>query len=101
LSERLGPKGFLLYNPIIAIALWGLVRAIREKRRFFYEGIVVSAGSAVLVLYYLLVTNKYGGWPNSIRWFVPLFPLLFFFLYPCFETYGPKARTPVPPCCFA
>lgn len=90
LSALLGPKGFLLYNPIIAIALWGLVRVIREKGRFFYEAIVVGAGSTVLVLYYLLVTNNYGGWSYSIRWFVPLLPLLFFFLYPYFETYGPK-----------
>jgi hypothetical protein len=90
LSALVGPKGFLLYNPIIAVALWGLIRAIREKGLFFYEGIVIGAGSAVMVLYYLLFTNNYGGWSYSIRWFVPLLPLLFFFLYPYFEDYGPK-----------
>lgn len=92
-SALVGPKGFLLYDPIIAIALWGLVRTIRMRGSFFYEGLVVAAGSAVLVLYYLLATNNYGGWSYSIRWFVPLLPLLFFFVYPCFESYGPaRAR---------
>jgi hypothetical protein len=90
LSAFLGPKGFLLYNPITVLALWGLVRAIRDKGRFFYEALAIGAGSAVLVVYYLLETNNYGGWSYSIRWFVPLLPLLFFFLYPYFETYGPK-----------
>jgi hypothetical protein len=89
-SALLGPKGFLLYNPILALALWGLVRTIREKGRFFFEAIVVGAGSTILILYYLLVTNNYGGWSYSIRWFVPLLPLLFFFLFPYFASYGPK-----------
>jgi hypothetical protein len=93
LSSLVGPKGFLLYDPIMAIALWGLVRTIRSKGPFFYEGLVVAVGSAVLVLYYLLATNNYGGWSYSIRWFVPLLPLLFFFVYPWFESYGPaRAR---------
>ena len=94
LSALVGPKGFLLYNPIIAIALWGLVRAIRDQGRFYYEAIVVAAGSSAVVLYYLMATNNYGGWSYSIRWFVPLLPLLFFFLYPYFESYSPNRARP-------
>jgi hypothetical protein len=89
-SALIGCKGFLLYNPLIVIALWGLVREIRGRGRLFYEALVIAAGSAVIVLYYLLFTNNYGGWSYSIRWFVPLLPLLFFFLYPYFESYGAK-----------
>jgi hypothetical protein len=85
-----GSKGFLLYNPFLAIALWGLVRVIRQRGPFFYEGIVVGSGSLVLVLYYLLTTNNYGGWCYGIRWFVPLLPMLLFFLYPFFEKYDHK-----------
>jgi len=85
-SALIGPKGFLLYNPILWIALWGLYRTIRRRDRFYYEAIVVAAGSSVLVLYYLVFTNDYSGWSYSIRWFVPLLPLLFFFLYPYFQT---------------
>jgi hypothetical protein len=85
-----GPKGFLLYNPILWVALWGLVHTMRRKGPFFYEAVVVCAGSAVLALYYVFFTNNYGGWSYSIRWFVPALPLLFFFLYPYFEAYDRK-----------
>jgi hypothetical protein len=95
-SALVGPKGFLLYDPIIAIALWGLVRVIREKGHFFYEGIAVAAGSAAVVLYYLFATNNYGGWSYSIRWFVPLLPLLFFFYVPLLRHLRPEARAPIP-----
>ena len=85
-----GPRGFLLYNPLLAIALWGLVRTIRQKGTFYYEGIVVALGCSLIVLYYLLTTTNFGGWAYSIRWFVPMLPLLFFFLYPYFESYTPR-----------
>ena len=91
LLALVGPRGFLLYNPILAIALWGLVRTIRQRGPFFYEGIIVSVGTGVLVLYYFLFTTNYGGDSYSIRWFVPLLPLLFFFLYPYLEGYD-RAR---------
>jgi len=88
LSALFGSKGFLLYNPVLAIALWGLFRAIREKGPFYYEAIVIALGSSILVLYYVLFTNNYGGWSYSIRWFVPILPLLFFFTYPFFRNYS-------------
>jgi hypothetical protein len=90
LSALVGPKGFILYNPILWIALWGIGHAIRQKALFFYEAIVVGTGSSVLVLYYLLFTNDYSGWSYSIRWFVPLLPLLCFFLYPFFQAYDQR-----------
>src|ERR1700733_6724110 len=85
-----GPKGFLIYNPILWIALWGLVRAIRRRGPFFDEAIVIGAGSIVLGLYYVLFTTNYSGWSYSIRWFVPALPLLFFFLYPYFQAYDER-----------
>jgi hypothetical protein len=86
----MGPKGFLIYNPILWIALWGLLRTIRQRGLFFYEAIVVGAGSVILALYYVLFTTNYGGWSYSIRWFVPVLPLLFFFLYPYFAAYDER-----------
>jgi hypothetical protein len=86
----IGPRGFLLYNPIAWVALWGLVRAIRQRGPFFNEAVVIATGSGILALYYVLFTSGYSGWSYSIRWFVPLLPLLFFFLYPYFEAYGHK-----------
>jgi hypothetical protein len=88
----IGPKGFLIYNPFLAIALWGLTREIWRKGRFFYEGVAVAAGSTCLALYYWLMTNNYAGWSYSIRWFVPMLPLLLFFLFPYFETFNSRRR---------
>jgi hypothetical protein len=88
-----GPRGFLLYNPILVLALWGLVRTLRRPGTFLREAVVIASGSAILVLYYLLFTNNYGGDSYSVRWFVPLLPLLLFFLYPYLDSYGPaRAR---------
>lgn len=87
-----GPHGFLLYNPFLVIAVWGLAREIRRKGPFFFEAIAMATGSTVLLLYYWLSTNNYGGWAYSIRWFVPMLPLLFFFLYPYFEAFDPRRR---------
>ena len=87
-----GPKGFLIYNPLLFIALWGLWHTIGQRGRFFWEGICIAAGSAILLLYYWLTTNNFAGWSYSIRWFVPLLPLLMFFLYPYFEGFGKRSR---------
>jgi hypothetical protein len=82
-----GPKGFLLYDPFLFVAIWGLVHAIRSRGPFASEGIAVAAGTLLLLLYYWVTSDNYAGWSYSIRWFVPLLPLLFFFLYPYFETF--------------
>lgn len=85
LRALLGPNGFLIYNPLLPVALWGLARELRYGRPFFPEAAVICSGSLAVAAYYFLTTTNYGGWSYSIRWFVPLLPLLFFFLYPYFE----------------
>jgi hypothetical protein len=87
-----GPRGFLLYNPFLVIAIWGLTREILRKGSFFYEAVTIATGSALLLLYYWMTTNNYGGWSYSIRWFVPMLPLVFFFLYPYFEALDLQRR---------
>ena len=46
---------------------------------------MVGLVSALIVSYYLLFSMNYSGWGYSIRWFVPLLPLWFFFVYPFME----------------
>jgi hypothetical protein len=89
----LGGNGFLLYNPFLFLALWGLGHEIRRKGRFCYEGVAIAAASACLLIYYWLMTNNYAGWSYSIRWFVPMLPLLLFFLFPYFEAFNNNRRT--------
>lgn len=80
-----GERGFLSYNPLsylaIGLMLWEIVR----RRRFWPEALVVLTSSVVVIGYYLAVSNNYGGYSYSMRWFVPLLPLWFFFLYPVGE----------------
>jgi hypothetical protein len=80
----IGPKGFLVYNPFLFVALWGLIRVIRQRDAAYAEGLVVAVGSGIIAAYYWLTTTNYGGFSYSVRWFVPLLPLLLYFTYPYF-----------------
>jgi hypothetical protein len=88
LQTLLGDKGFLLYNPFLLIALWGLWRELRHNGPFFREGVAIFTGSLGLMLYYWLMTTNFAGWSYSIRWFVPMLPLLLFFLFPFFQDFS-------------
>lgn len=87
-----GSKGFLLYNPFLFLAIVYLFFEIKSKRSFWKEALVISISSLIILLYYLVFTNNYGGWSYSIRWFVPFIPLLFFFIYPFFEDFTDNKR---------
>lgn len=92
LNALFGSKGFLIYNPFLFIAIYYLIAEIKNRRLFWREALVIAIASLILVLYYLVMTNNYGGWSYSIRWFVPLLPLLFFFIHPYFETITHRKR---------
>jgi 4-amino-4-deoxy-L-arabinose transferase-like glycosyltransferase len=87
-----GPKGFLIYNPLLFIAAIGCVTVFREKRTLWPECLCVLLGSLILCSYYWATTTNFGGWSYSIRWFVPLLPLLFYFLHPCLAADGLVGR---------
>ena len=93
LLTLVGPKGFLLYNPFIFVGIWGMVRAIRRNGPFAYEGVAVAVGTLILMFYYWVTSDNSAGWSYSIRWFVPLLPLLFFFLHPYFEILDKRRET--------
>jgi hypothetical protein len=84
-NSLIGSKGFILYNPLLFLAIPYLIRECGPKREFRKEALTIGLASAVIVSYYLLVTNNYGGWSYSIRWFVPLLPMLYFFIHPFLE----------------
>jgi hypothetical protein len=89
----LGPKGFLLHNPLLALAFAGIVSAARRGERFWKEARAIVAGSIVIFLFYASTTSNYGGFSYSIRWFVPLLPLLFFLSYPVIDAARRRRRT--------
>jgi hypothetical protein len=91
-NSLLGTKGFLIYNPLLFIALFYMINEIKNKRAFRQEAIVIGIISLIIIFYYLVFTNNYGGHSYSFRWFVPMLPLLFFFGYPFFEKVSIKRK---------
>jgi hypothetical protein len=74
-----GRRGFLIYNPTSCLALYGLTRSIRMKAKYWREAVAVLAGSAAVITYYAFSSANFSGASYSIRWFVPLLPLWWFF----------------------
>ncbi len=89
LNSLVGLRGFIIYNPLLFIAFVMLYREWRSTTAYKAETVVVSLCSLVLMMFYFVFTSNYGGWSYSIRWFVPLLPLLYFFLYGFFQENQP------------
>lgn len=85
-------KGFLLHNPLTFLAIPLMVVVIIRKGKLWKEALVITFGSLVVIVAYLLTSLDYGGFAYSIRWFVPLLPLWYVFLYPIFTQERPKLR---------
>jgi hypothetical protein len=45
-----GPRGFLVYQPLIWLALYGLVRTLYRRLLFWQEALAITAGSAAMML---------------------------------------------------
>jgi len=80
-----GLKGFITYHPYLLIAIPLMITEIIKSRQFKKEAIAISAASFIMMLYYFLFTNNFGGDSFGIRWFVALLPFFIFFLYSYFQ----------------
>lgn len=92
LQTLISEKGFLVYNPFLVIASWGLGREIVRRGPFRYEAMAIAVSSGCILLYYWIMTDNFAGWSYSIRWFIPLLPLLSFFLFPFFQAWDARRR---------
>ena len=79
--SMLGPQGFLWYSPILVFLIPILVKQSRKGRPFHQETRVIAIAALLLMMTYFLLTQNYGGWGYGIRWFVPLVPLLYVYLF--------------------
>jgi hypothetical protein len=84
-----GGNGFLLYNPFLFLTLGLAAGRIVRREPLWAETTVALTVSAGFVLYYGAATSNYAGWSYSVRWFVALIPLLWFFSYSFFLDFTP------------
>jgi len=71
-----GYSGFFSYSPVLLIFFFALPQ-IRHKLK--KEGVIITLATIILLGFYILKTDNYGGWSYSIRWWIPLIPFLLFF----------------------
>jgi hypothetical protein len=76
-----GKKGFLLYNPLLFLAIPSTLHEIKSSGRFKDLAIAVLVAVCLYIGYYMLYTNNYSGASYSIRWFVIMIPLFYIFFY--------------------
>ena len=81
LMSLFGYKGFVWYNPLLLILTPLLISNIHRGKFLQLETLVILVSSVILMSYYFLFSSNYGGWSYSIRWFVPVLPLVFFYLF--------------------
>ena len=74
-----GERGFFAFTPVLIFGLIGAVVALRDKQR---RGLTwaVLAGCALFAAYLIARTDNYGGEAWGARWFVPLVPLVWWYL---------------------
>ncbi len=87
-----GGNGFLVYNPLLLLAIWEAAKTILKRERYWREAVAILAACAVFIGYYAAETTNYGGDTYSVRWFVPIIPLLWFFSPPYFKLLGRTKR---------
>ena len=75
----LGHHGFFTMTPLLILAAWGLISAIRGKAEGRAEALLVGAVGLVLITFYITRTSNYGGRCLGARWLVPYTPLLLVF----------------------
>ncbi|MEO8596826.1 MAG: hypothetical protein ABI759_26135 [Candidatus Solibacter sp.] len=74
-----GKRGFLLYNALACFAIYGCARAVAARSRYWREALAALAGSLAVLAFYAFSSANFSGASYSIRWFVPVLPLWWFF----------------------
>ena len=71
-----GYSGFFSYSPVLLIFFFALPQI---RHRLQKEGVIIILATIIVLGFYILKTDNYGGWSYGIRWWVPLIPFLLFF----------------------
>jgi hypothetical protein len=83
----LGRAGLFSLFPVTLLGLAGLITALRSSEpRMKAVAVTGAAGSAVLLGYYALTTNNYGGEAFGFRWSIAAGPVLLLMAVPAMAT---------------
>ena len=77
----IGERGWLAFTPALIFGLIGAVQVLRDKTgglRGLTWAMLIGCG--LFAAYLIVRTDNYGGEAWGARWFVPLAPLLWFYL---------------------
>ncbi len=85
-----GRRGVFAFTPLLLYAMAGAWVVIRDRRTLRGLTVAALAGSLAFSAYLILRTDNFGGLAWSTRWFVPLVPMLWFYLPFLFEK--PRGR---------
>jgi hypothetical protein len=80
-----GSHGFLVYNPLLWIALWSALRRLVRGGEWRDETLAAAIASLVMAGYFFLYCTNHGGACYSVRWFVALVPVGWFLAWDFFR----------------
>jgi hypothetical protein len=75
----LGHHGLFSMTPVFVFSMFGLVAAFRRRGLDRRIALAVSAMTLIVLVFYILRSNNYGGWCVGMRWLVPQMALLLVF----------------------
>lgn len=75
----IGERGFFAFTPVLVLGVLGAAVALRDKQR---RGLTLAVllGSVLFAAYLIARTDNYGGEAWGARWFVPLVPLVWWYI---------------------
>jgi hypothetical protein len=77
-----GGQGLFAYNPLLLFALAGAVAvAFQRQHALWVESLSVLVGFVLMSIYLAVATGNYGGNAYGERWFVPVIPVLYSFIF--------------------
>lgn len=76
-----GHHGLFLITPILLFAIYSLIKIpFTKKNKLYYEGRLILVSFIILLIFFVFHTHNYSGSAYAFRYFIPVIPILFFFL---------------------
>jgi hypothetical protein len=88
----LGHHGILSLTPVFLLSLAGMLRWKRSAALPAVVPVLALTLSAVVLSFYLVKTNNYGGWTSGPRWFFWLIPLWLLCMIPVADRLAGTSR---------